>query len=189
MMNRPRFLLHTVILALVAVSLVGCSVAPTPLARLDGKCALFIVPDRFSDVEYRIPRRILEELGVVVTVASWSSEAVMGSAGHEVQPEVQLGDVHGGDYDALVFVGGQGVKPTAPETQRLVQEAVAADRVVAAICAARAILTIAGLRVQEGGRAEKVYVERSGRIVEASGPGESRGFGAAIAAALGELEP
>ncbi len=36
---------------------------PTPMARIDGQRALFVIPDRFSVVEYRLPRTILEELG------------------------------------------------------------------------------------------------------------------------------
>jgi glyoxylase-like metal-dependent hydrolase (beta-lactamase superfamily II) len=80
-----------------------------------------------------------------------------------------LADLHAGDHDAIVFVGGQGVKPTAPETQRVAQEAVAAGKAVAAICAAQGILTQAGL--PEGKRPDGAYVERGGRITTASGKG------------------
>jgi protease I len=154
------------------------------LSRLDGKHALFVVPDRFSDLEYRIPRSILEDLGAVITVASWSTDAVLGSAGNTVQPEAVLADLHASDYDAIVFVGGNGVKPTAPETQRIAREAVDGGKVLATICAAQGILTHAGL--WDGTPADRAYVERDGRIIAASGPSEARTFGEAIAAALAE---
>jgi protease I len=154
------------------------------MARLDGQRALFVVPDRFSEVEYDIPRRLLEELGVVVTVASWTADAVTGSRGDAVQPEVLLGDVNAGDYDAIVFIGGSGVQTGDPDTQRIVQEAVAESKVVAAICAAQGILTRAGLLENE--RPGGVYVVRDGDIIAASGPIKAREFGETIAAALGE---
>jgi hypothetical protein len=195
-MNHQQSLRAMACLGLVALLLVGCSggqvqptatstTAPqTPMERLDGQRALFVLPDRFSDSEYSIPRDILEGLGVVVTVASWSSNPVMGSGGNEVRPEVLLGDVHAGDYDAIVFVGGQGVRSGDPEAQRIAQEAAAKGRVVAAICAAQAILTRAG--VVEGNRVNPVSVERDGLIIRARGPLQSREFGETIAAALGK---
>jgi protease I len=196
--NRRQWLWQVICIASLVLPLVACSGAqvepttgpttvpptPIPLPRLDGKHALFVVPDRFSDVEYRIPRSILEELGAVITVASWSSDPLLGSAGNSVQPEFVLADLQAGDYDAIVFVGGQGVNPTAPETQRVVREAVDGGKVLAAICAAQGILTRAGLR--EGAPASGAYVERDGRIITASGPSQAREFGEAIAAALGE---
>jgi putative intracellular protease/amidase len=154
------------------------------MTRLEGQKALFVVPDGFSEIEYGIPRRILEELGVVITTASWTPDAVTGHRGTEMQPDLILGDAHASEYDAIIFVGGGGVQPTAPETQRIVQEAVAADKVVAAICAAQGILKRAGLLEDE--RADAVYVERDGRIITASGPIKAREFGEEIAAAMGE---
>jgi protease I len=154
------------------------------MARIDGQTALFVIPDRFSHIEYRLPRTILEELGATVTIATYSSEAVLGSDGNLVQPNAQLGDAHARDYDAIVFVGGSGVITDDPEVQRIVQEALAEDRVVAAICAAQGILTRAG--VVEPREGSGPYLERDGRIITASGPIKSREFGAAIAAALGE---
>ena len=195
-MNRQRSLQPMVCLVLVALLLVGCGggqvqpastptpVPQAPMARLDGQRALFVLPDRFSANEYTIPRNILEELGVSVTVASWSPDPVLGSTGDKVQPEVLLGDVRTSDYDAIVFVGGQGVKPGDPEAQRIAQEAVAEGKVVAAICAARAILTRAG--VIEGQELPIASAQRDGLIIRATGPIKSREFGEMIAAALGE---
>lgn len=183
-------------LGLIALFVGGCGSAqpeqaaastpipPTPMARLDGKHVLFVVPDRFSDSEYRIPRSILEELGALVTVASWSPDALLGTSGDTVQPDLQLGDVRVGDYDAIVLVGGEGVRPTEAEVQRVVREAIAEGKVVAAICASQGILVEAG--VVESGWVAAGSVERDGLIIMAAGPLESREFGETIAAVLGE---
>ena len=174
---------------------------PTPMTRLDGKRALFVIYERFEDNEYGIPRAILEDLGVVVTVASLSSDVVTGFNRTEVQPDVLLGDVRAGDYDAIVFVGGLQYKRDDPEAQRIAQEAIAEGKVVAATCIAP--ITLAKGGVVEGKRvtaardvelklekAGAVFtgasVERDGLIITAKGPLAARQFGEAIAAALGE---
>jgi protease I len=170
------------------------------MPRLDGKRALFVIYERFEDNEYGIPRAILEDLGVVVTVAAPSSDIVKGLEDTEVQPDAVLSDVHGGDYDAIVFVGGKGYQLDDPEAQRIAQEAVAADRVVAAICIAP--LTLARAGVVEGKRMTAAVefdeleeagaivtfaaVERDGLIITANSPGGARRFGETIAIALGE---
>lgn len=154
------------------------------MARLDGKHILFVVPDRFSDSEYRIPRRILEELGAHFAIASWSLDALLGTSGDTVQPDLQLEDVRAGDYDATVFVGGEGVRPTEAEAQRVAREAIAEGKVLAAICASQGILIEAG--AVESGWVAAGTVERDGFIIMGADPLASREFGESIAAALGE---
>jgi putative intracellular protease/amidase len=186
-----------VALGFAALPVLGCSggraepaanatpVPPTsvPLPRIDGRRVLFVVPDGFIDIEYRITRRILEEVGATIIIASWSTDALVGSSGETLQPEVQLGDVHAGDFDAIVFVGGDHVKPTDPETQHLVEQAVAEGKLLAAICAGQGILKEAGL--WEGGRGG-VYLERRDRIIVASGSIKAREFAESIAVAMAE---
>jgi putative intracellular protease/amidase len=180
-------------LCIAALLLSGCSggedgppptLTPVPLARHDGKQALFVLGDRFSASEYYVPRSILEGLGVDITVGSWSLEEVLGSTGELVKPEVRLAEVQAGDFDAIVFVGGYGVLASAPETERVVAEAVAEDRVVAGICAARAILRNAGL--WQGEAADGVYIGTESRVVAARGPLNSQAFGEAIAVVMAQ---
>jgi len=172
----------------------------TPLARLDGKRALFVIYDRFQEDELGIPRAILENLGVVVTVGSVTTDGVKGHRGAEVQPDVLLGDARGGDYDAIIFVGGSGYDVDDPEAQRIAQEAVAGEKVVAAICIAPITLARAG--VVEGKRmtvamhpheleeAGAIYTgagfEHDGLIITANSPGGARRVGEAVATALAE---
>jgi protease I len=111
-----------------------------------------------------------------------------------------LADVHGADYDAVIFVGGRGYQLDDPEGQRIAREAVAEGRVVAAICIAP--LTLARAGVVEGKRVTTAVepdvmeaagatvtfagVERDGNIITANSPGGARRFGEMIAVALGE---
>jgi protease I len=188
----------------VSVAPVPTTPAPTlssPLTRLDGKRALFVLYSRFQQDEYSIPRAILEQLGVKATVASSSLDIRTGTEGAKVQPDLLLGDVYGGDYDAIVFVGGIQYEVDNLDAQRIAQEAVAEGKVVAAICVAPVTLARAGLvegkRVTAGTMWNELEaagatvltgasVERDGLIITADGPGRSRKFGETIAAALGE---
>jgi protease I len=202
-------------LGLVMLLLIGCSGAqveptatptrilptPTPLTRPGARRALFVIYARFHETEYGVPRAVLEERGIAVAVAAPSPDVVKGHEGAEVQPDVLLGDVRVGDYDAVVFVGGYGYEVDDPEGQRLAREAVAESKVVAAICIAP--ITLAKADVVEGKRVTAsmqwnvleeagaivvtdTSVVRDGLIITANGPGGARKFGEAIAAALGE---
>ena len=147
-----------------------------------------------------MPRAILEGLGVVVTVGSVTTDAVKGHRGAEVQPDVLLCDARGGDYDAIIFVGGSGYDVDDPEAQRIAQEAVAEEKVVAAICIAP--ITLARADVVEGKRmtvamhpheleeAGAIYTgagfEHDGLIITANSPGGARRVGEAVASALAE---
>ena len=186
-----------IIFLLSALLFAGCGGAQVD----DSKEALFVVYDGFEDQEYGESRTILEGKGVVVTVASSSSDVVIGHQGTEVQPDVLLSDVRGDDYDAIVFVGGYGYERDDVEAQRIAQEAVAEGKVVAAICIAP--ITLAKAKVVEdkrvtgsiltkiqleraGATFTRAPIERDGIIITAYGPSASREFGETIAAALEE---
>lgn len=173
---------------------------PTPMTRLDDQRVLFVVYDRFTGLEYHVPRSILEDLGATVTVASSSLDAMVGNDGSEVRADLLLADVSAGDFDGVVFVGGR-VESGDPVAHRVAQQAAGQGGVVAAICSAQATLIRAGL--VEGNQAADpavseelnvvdtptggVRVHGDGHIITAEGPGDTREFGQAIAAALGGL--
>ena len=97
-----------------------------------------------------------------------------------------LGDVYGGDYDAIVYLGGMQYEIDNLDAQRIAQEAVAEGKVVAAICIAPITLARAGL-VEAGATVlTGASVERDGLIITADVPRRSHKFGETIAAALGE---
>ena len=228
-MKRPRYLC---LLLLPPILLVGCSPAntpapatpippsPTPVeptatsvpptsvpgggARAgDNKRALLIIQEHFNASEYGEPRTLLEEKGLVVTVASSSLEVVTAYAQRaKVQPDMLLSDVHTAEYDAIVFVGGYPYDTDDPEAHRIAQEAVAEGKLVAGIC--NGVITLAKAGVLTGKRVTALTyhpdslleeagavlatatVERDGRIITASGPASSPKFAEVIAEALEE---
>jgi protease I len=213
-MNRQQLRQPMIYLSLVVLLLVGCggvqaepTAVPTPVPpklthAIGATRALFVIYPRFNEDEYNVPRAVLEDAGVVVTVASSSSDLVKGGDKKtEVLPDLLLADARGSDYDAIVFVGGMGVDVDDPESHRIAQEAVAEAKVVAAICIAPIILAKAG--VVEGKQVtaatqwntlEKAgaivvtsgNVVRDGLLITANSPGGAREFGETIAAALEE---
>ena len=197
-MNCRKLSLGVVCLGLIAFLIGGCggapqreaaaptavSPTPAPLPGLVGKHALFVVPDRYIEAEYDLPRSILEGSGARITVASWTVDELLGTKGNRVQPELQLGDVRTDEYDAVVIVGGDGIRPTEAEIQRIVREAIAGEKVIAAICGSQAILAYAGV-VEAGGVAPGT-VERDGLIITGSGSAAAREFGITIASLLAE---
>jgi protease I len=212
--NRQQWLQPMVCLSLVVLLLAGCGgvqaeptavptpVPPKPTLAIGATRALLVIYPRFEEDEYNIPRAVLEDAGVVVTVASPSLDLVKGMDKQtEVLPDLRLADARGSDYDAIVFVGGMGVDVDDPEAHRIAQEAVSEAKVVAAICIAPITLAKAG--VVEGKRVtaatfwntlEKAgaivvtsgNVVRDGLLITANSPGGARKFGETIAAALEE---
>jgi protease I len=212
--NRQKLRQAMICLSLVVLLLAGCGglqaeptavptpVPPKPTLAIGATRALLVIYPRFEDHEYNIPRTVLEDAGVVVTVAAPSLDLVKGYHKQtEVLPDLRLADARGSDYDAIVFAGGTGVDVDDPEAHRITQEAVAEAKVVAAICIAPVLLAKAG--VVEGKRVtaatqwsalEKAgaivvtsgNVVRDGLLVTANSPGGAREFGETIVAALGE---
>ncbi|HIE28299.1 TPA: DJ-1 family protein [Candidatus Poribacteria bacterium] len=76
---------------------------------LTDKKALMVLPYRdFEDREYDIPKRMLEARGVKVTVASEHPGELRGAKGTAARADMSLDDVKYSDYDAIIFVGGNG---------------------------------------------------------------------------------
>jgi putative intracellular protease/amidase len=172
------------------------AVQPTPTVTV--KRALLIIFDQFEELEYGEPRAVLEKQGINISVASSGTRSVAGSLGKKVQPDVALSEVYTADYDAVVFIGGYSYDESNVEAIRIAQEAVAQNKIVAAICIAPITLAKAGVLKDKRATssmsfatlkaAGAVYtsesVVRDGNLITGNGPAASRKFGEAIAAAL-----
>lgn len=204
----------------LCVALVSCSPTPAPVppagqaatvtasptatatsaTSLSERQVLLVIYRRFEESEYGVPRAILAARGASITVASSALGVLRGHQGMEVAPDVSLSDVRAADYDAIVFVGGYAYERDDPEAQRVVREAVAGGKLVAAICVAPITLAKAGVidgkqvtastghaDLQAAGAIlSDAAVERDGLIITANGPKAAQAFGEAIAAALAE---
>jgi protease I len=163
---------------------------------------LMVVASReFRDEEYLTPRALFDGAGHEVTVASSVARA-RGALGTWVPADRALAECRAAEYDAVVFVGGTGASEyfDSRTAHRLCRDAVAAGKVLAAICMAPSILANAGALdgmsatcypTQErhladcGAVLAGTPVATAGRIVTADGPAHARDFAAAVLKALG----
>jgi len=173
----------------------------TPLAGK--KAVLIVAPKDFRDEELEAPLALLRAKGCSVAVACSSLDEAAGMLGAKVKPEVLLKDIAATDYDAIVFVGGVGASVyfDDPTAHALAKDAVAAGKMLAAICVAPSILARAGvLRDKEatawdsqkddlekcGARWSDGPTARDGRIITGNGPKAAKRFAEALVEALAE---
>ena len=75
--------------------------------KLDGKKVLLVVPHtQFRDEEFFEPKKVLENEGAKVVVASTSVRTCHGMNGGSVASEVAIADTKADNYQALVLCGG-----------------------------------------------------------------------------------
>jgi protease I len=163
--------------------------------------AIFVVAQRgFRDEELIEPHRALEEAGWRCTIASSHEGVCTGMLGARVTATLALSEVRPEDYDAVVFIGGNGAHALFDDqdAHRLASTLAAANKVVAAICIAPTILARAGVLlgrhatsfasertalVKTGAYVDDACVVVDGNIVTADGPRVAEEFGRAILAA------
>ncbi|HID10661.1 MAG TPA: DJ-1/PfpI family protein [Candidatus Latescibacteria bacterium] len=171
---------------------------------LEGKKVVFIFAHRnFRDEELLVPKRILEERGAKVVLASSALGTAKGMLGAKVEPDLLVDSVRVEQYDAVVFVGGSGASEywDDPRAHAIVKEAAQKDKLICAICIAPVTLANAGLLKgkkvtawpSEAGRLKAkgaTYtgrpVERDGKVITADGPRSAGAFAEAIVRALAE---
>ena len=173
--------------------------------KLDGKNILMVIPHtQFRDEELFEPKKILEEEGAKVVIASTAARTCHGMKGGTVNAEIAIGEAKADDYEALVICGGSSVPDffwNDKKLQELVTSMSAAGKVVAAICLSTVVLAKAKLladreatvyflpaAIEELKAAGAKYVKETllihNNIILAEGPPDSRRFGQAIRAAL-----
>jgi protease I len=108
---------------------------------------MIIAPRDFRDEEYLDSRAAFDAAGFDTTVASTTTGRVRGALGTWVAIDLALAEARAADYDALVFVGGDGAAAyfDSPIAHRLCIEAHRDGRVLAALCIAPSILANAGV--------------------------------------------
>lgn len=174
---------------------------------LKNKKVLFVIAFRdFRDEEYFIPKEILEKAGIDVIAASSQKGIAIGSQGGDTNVKLSLQDINVVDFDAVVFIGGQGAYKHFSDLQfhRVAQEAVKQNKILGAICIAPAILAKAGvlhskkatvwssnldksavkILEQNGAQYLTEPVVQDGDIITANGPAAAKDFGDAVAKAL-----
>jgi protease I len=173
--------------------------------KLDGKKVLIVIPHtQFRDEEFFEPKKILEDEGAKVVVASTSARACRGIKGGVAQADIAIAEAKADDYAAVVLCGGSSVPNflwNDKKLQELVAAMYAAGKIVAAICLSTVVLAKAKLltgreatvyflphAIQELKNAGANYVKETllidNNIILAEGPPDSQRFGQAIRTAL-----
>ena len=111
------------------------------MADLDGKHVLIMATDRFEQSELFGPLEILRGRGAKVSLASLTMAPILGTVhdapGRTIAPDLLIGEVVPGDYDALLLPGGVGNPDRLrmePQAVALVRAFAEAGKPVAAIC-------------------------------------------------------
>jgi protease I len=190
-----------------ALLLLGCA-QPSQKAGGEGmrKVLFVIAPSDFRDEELFNSREAVENAGFKTYIASTSMNEAVGMLGGRVKPDMLASQVNLSQYDAVVFIGGQGVEtnklPENTTVVKLAKDASNSGKVVAAICIAPRILAAAGIvkgkkvtsfsdndTISSLKRAGAIYtarsVERDGNLITADGPSSASEFGEEIVNVLG----
>ena len=166
--------------------------------ELKGKRILMIISSHnYRDEELNIPKRIFEQTGATVDVASEKIGKARGMLGGRIESDLVYSEAKIDDYDAVIFIGGVGSKIfwNDPKAHSLAKEVIDKDKLLGAICLAPATLANAG--VLKGKKATSYpmaspalkkagadytgkAVEVDGGIVTGEGPGAAEEFAMTI---------
>jgi len=165
------------------------------------KVLFIIAQNNFRDEELTKPKKILENAGYDVDVASITTDQTRGMMGLIVKPDLAVIDVNVSLYALVVVVGGSGAPSLAnyPEVLSLLKKAITENKKIAGICLGPVVLAKAGVLqgknatvfkstspdsvaiLQSGGAN---FVDKSlvtdGWLVTANGPAVSQEFGDAL---------
>ena len=172
------------------------------MGKLNGRKVLMIIASQqFRDEEYATPRKLLEQEGAQITVASSSLKPATGMLGLTVTADCLLKDADPKQYDAVIFVGGMGSTEywDNPTAHQIARETFVQGKITSAICLAPMTLANAGLLKSKRAtmwpseaasfKTKGVLytgkpVEQDGQLITGSGPEAAEQFGKAIIDAL-----
>lgn len=155
---------------------------------------MVVAPRKYQDMEFETPRNAFLAAGHTVTVCSKDdADLAMGVLGGSTKVDTDISAVNAKDYDAVVFVGGEGASTyfNDSDAHKIASDMNAVGKLVAAICIAPSTLANAGvlqgkratafpseegnLRAQ-GAEYTGAPVEVSRNVVTANGPGAASEF-------------
>ncbi len=115
------------------------------------KNALIILAEGFEEIEATTVIDVLRRASISVTVCGLRGILVTGSRGIKVQADIEL-EAFNDDFDALILPGGSKGAQNLSESQRLqslIKKADQEGKIIAAICAAPAVV-LAPLGILDG---------------------------------------
>lgn len=156
----------------------------------------FFLAEGFEEIEALCPVDLCRRVGIdALTVSITDRHEVTGSHGITVKADLTAKDALG-DFDMIVLPGGMPGTTNleaSPLVQGAIDKALAADKYIAAICAAPMVLGKRGIldgknaicfpgfeQYLTGAAVSKQRVVLDGKILTAAGMGVSHDFGLAI---------
>lgn len=161
---------------------------------LEKKVLMVVASKDFRDEEFQEPKKVFEEAGIKVVVASSKLTPSKGYFGAIAKPDILIENINVSEYDAIVFVGGSGASEyyDNPSALKLAKDAFLKNKIVSAICVAPSILANAGVLsgkkatafssekdnlIKKGAVWTGKDVEIDGNIVTADGSNQATKFG------------
>jgi protease I len=166
----------------------------------DNKVALIIASVGYQQVEYSVPKHIIEAAGIGVETVSDKPGIATAKDTSTTTVDVTLNELDVTQYKAILFIGGPGALEHLDNeaSYKIIQDAIKLRKIVGAICVSTRILAKAD--ALDGKKAtgwdgddqlEKIYVEHGatllaknvvidGNIITADGPDAEQEFGQAI---------
>jgi len=164
--------------------------------------ALVFLATGFEEIETVTIVDVLRRAGIDVTVAGLTFNVIEGAHEIKMVPDKSIDDVKVENFDAVVVPGGSPGYKNLREDPRvidIVKEAFKSDKIVAAICAAPAVLSDAGILNGKfctiypgmeneleigGGKPKQANVVVDGNIITSRGPATALPFALKIAEKL-----
>ncbi len=158
------------------------------------KILMIIAPDKYQDKEFEVPKKIIEEAGHQVEVASMYKGLAKGKLGGSYQVDLSIREVVVDNYAGILFVGGPGavIYLENSDAHHIVRIAAETNKAIGAICMAPSILANAGVLSgykvsafpseeqnlrNKGAEIMSSDVTLDRKIVTGSGPYAAREFG------------
>lgn len=115
------------------------------------KVAFVIASRKFRDEEYFVPKRILEQAGIQTETFSDQKGMAQGMLGEIVEITKTLNELEPTEFDAVIFVGGEGVLEHLDNEQayKIAQKTVDHNKLLAAICIAPIVLAKARVLIEK----------------------------------------
>lgn len=175
--------------------------------KLHNKNILMIIASKnFRDEEYFIPFELFQKQGAKIITASSVKGEIIGIEGGEARSTLTLKEVVAKDFDAAVFIGGDGAKEyfNNNDAHKIIQDIINTKKVLAAISIAPVILARAGILkgkmatvwssiVNKNGKKElekagctvsEKRVVQNEKIITADGPSVAKEFAETIIKAI-----
>jgi 4-methyl-5(b-hydroxyethyl)-thiazole monophosphate biosynthesis len=110
--------------------------------------ALVFLATGFEEIETVTVVDVLRRANIEVTIAGLMSQPTEGAHGMKVVPDTKVENINVTDFDAVIVPGGNPGYKNLRKDQRvlnMVKEAFDSNKIVAAICAAPAVLSDVGI--------------------------------------------